>query len=97
VAPRNEVKLGPVLFGIAIGYWLEDRGLEVRFSAGTGNFSLHPRVQTRFGAHPASYTMGKGGSFPGVKWPGCESDQSPCNAEVKNAWRYNSTPPHTYL
>jgi len=33
------------------------------FSAGAGNFSLH-YVQTNYGAQPASYAMGTGGSFP---------------------------------
>jgi hypothetical protein len=32
--------------------------------AGAGNFSLHRRVQTDFGAEPASYPMGTGGTFP---------------------------------
>jgi hypothetical protein len=37
---------------------------------------------------------GKRGSFPGVKWPGCEADNSlQSRAEVKNAWSYTSTPP----
>jgi hypothetical protein len=53
--------------GIAPGYGLDDRGSGVRFSAGTGNFSLHHRVQNDSGAHPASYPMGTGGSFPGGK------------------------------
>jgi hypothetical protein len=37
-------------------------------------------------AHPASYPMGSGGSFPGGKArPGRDADQStPSNAEVKN-------------
>jgi hypothetical protein len=39
--------------GIALGYGLHDRGSEVRFPAGTGNFSLHS----------ASYPMGTRGSF----------------------------------
>jgi len=30
----------------------------VRFPVGTGNFSLHYRVQNDSGAHPASYTKG---------------------------------------
>lgn len=30
------------------------------------------------------------GSFPGVKWPGRESDHSPSSAKVKNAWIYIS-------
>jgi hypothetical protein len=47
----------------------------VQISAGTGNFSLHHRVQNGYGAHPASYPMYTGGSFPGGKsakawtWP----------------------------
>jgi hypothetical protein len=56
--------------GIALGYGLDDRGSRVRFPAGTGNFSLHHRVQIGSGAHPASYPMGKGGSFPGGKAAG---------------------------
>jgi hypothetical protein len=35
-----------------------------------GNFSLHHCVQNGSGAHPASYTMGTGGSFPGDKAAG---------------------------
>jgi hypothetical protein len=35
-----------------------------------GNFSLHHRFQNGSGAHPASYPMGTGGSFPGGKATG---------------------------
>jgi hypothetical protein len=61
--------------GIALGYRLDDRGSRIRFPAGAGNFSLHHRVQNGSGAHPASYPVGTGGSFPGGKaaeawsWP----------------------------
>jgi hypothetical protein len=48
--------------GIVTGYGLDDRGF--RFTAGAGNSSLHHRVQTGSGAHPASYPMGTRGSFP---------------------------------
>jgi hypothetical protein len=34
------------------------------------NFSLHHRVQTGSGAHPASYPMGARGSFPRGKAAG---------------------------
>jgi hypothetical protein len=37
----------------------------VRVSAGAGNFSLHHRVQTDSGSHPASYPLHTRGSFPG--------------------------------
>jgi hypothetical protein len=56
--------------GIALGYGLDDRGSEVLFPAGAGNFSLHHRVQNSSGAHPASYPMGTKGSFPGGKAAG---------------------------
>jgi hypothetical protein len=59
--------------GIALGYGLDDRCSRVRFPAGTGNFSLHHRVQNSSGTHPASYPMGKRGSFPGVKAAGAWS------------------------
>jgi hypothetical protein len=43
---------------------------EVRVPVGAGNFSLHHRVQNGSGAHPASYPMATGGSFPGPwSWP----------------------------
>jgi hypothetical protein len=47
--------------------------------------------------HPASYPMGIGGSYTGLKRPGSEADHSPpSRAEVKNTWSYNSTPPYTF-
>jgi hypothetical protein len=55
---------------IALGYGLDGRGSRVRFPAGVGNLSLHHRVQTGSGAHPASYPMGTRGSFPGGKAAG---------------------------
>jgi hypothetical protein len=32
---------------------------------GAGDFSLHHHIQIGSGAHPASYTIGTRGSFPG--------------------------------
>jgi hypothetical protein len=58
---------------IALGYGLDDRGCRVRFPAGAGDFSLHHRVQNGSGAHPASYSMGTGDSFPGGKAAGAWS------------------------
>jgi hypothetical protein len=53
-----------------LGYGLDDRGSRFRFLTGAENFSLHHRVQTGAGVHPASYPMGTGGSFPGDKAAG---------------------------
>jgi hypothetical protein len=41
-----------------------------RFPAGAVFFSLRYRIQTGSGAHPASYPVGNGGSFPGGKAAG---------------------------
>jgi len=46
--------------GIATGYGLDDRMI------GSWDFFLRHRVQTDSGAHPASYPMSIGGSFPEV-------------------------------
>jgi hypothetical protein len=62
-------------FGIAgIAQW-HSAGLRARWSglrdpAEAGNFSLHHRVQTGSGAHPAPYPVGTRSSFPGDKAAG---------------------------
>jgi hypothetical protein len=65
---------------------LDDRAIEVRSPTGAEDFSSSPCDQTGSGAHPASYTMGTGGPFPGGKArPGHDADHSPpSSAEVKN-------------
>jgi hypothetical protein len=57
----------------------------VRSPTEAEDFSSNLYVQTGSGAHPAPYTMGTGGSFPGGKErPGRDADHSPCSsAEVK--------------
>jgi hypothetical protein len=70
---------------IVSDYGLDDRAIEVLSPTGT-DFSSSPCVHTGSGAHPASYPMGTGGSFPGGKArPGRDADHSPLSsAEVKN-------------
>jgi hypothetical protein len=67
-------------------YGLDDRAIEVRFPTGAEDFSSSPCVQTGSGAHPASYPMGAGGSFPGGKARlGRDTDYlPPSSAEVNN-------------
>jgi hypothetical protein len=51
---------------IVSGYGLDDRAIEVRSAAEAKDFfSSNLCVQTGSGAHPASCTMGTGGSSPG--------------------------------
>jgi hypothetical protein len=55
-------------------------------------------VRTGSKVHPVSYPMCTGGSFPGVKRPGCEADHSPStSAEVKKMWICTSTPPYAFM
>jgi hypothetical protein len=53
--------------GIGTDYGLDDRGLGVRVPVGVNIFCV---VQIGCGAHPASYPMGTGSSFPGSKAAG---------------------------
>jgi hypothetical protein len=62
------------LSGTALSYRLDKRGFESR--QGPGIFFLHYRVQTRSGAHAASYPMGTRGSFHEVKRSEREADHS---------------------
>jgi hypothetical protein len=55
--------------GMATGYGLDGRGAGVGVPVGVRFSSLHV-VQTGSEAHPASYSMGTGGSFPGRKAAG---------------------------
>jgi hypothetical protein len=52
-------------------------------------------IQTGSAAHPASYSVGARGSFPGVKWPCCEAEANrpPSSASVANKWSYTSILP----
>jgi hypothetical protein len=52
---------------IVSGYKLEYRTIEVRSPTTEKDFSSSLCVQTGSGAHPASCTMGTGGSFPGKR------------------------------
>jgi hypothetical protein len=62
---------------------VSDCGLD---DTGARDFSSSLCVQTGSGTHPASCTMGTGGSFPGGKArPGRDVDHSPpSSAEVVN-------------
>jgi hypothetical protein len=69
------------------GYGLDYRAIEVRSPAETKRiFPLVQTVQTGYGAHPASFPMGTGVTFPeGKARPGRDADHSPpSSAEVFN-------------
>jgi hypothetical protein len=83
--------------GIATGYGLDGRGVEVRVSAGVRLFPLY-LVHTGSGVHPANYPVGTGGSFPREKWLGREADYPPpTSPEVKNTWVYTSSPTYVFI
>jgi hypothetical protein len=77
--------------GTANGYGLDDQGIGGRVPVGARIFFLHVSMGSR--AHPASYPMSTGDSFPGGK-----ADHSlPTSAEVKKTWIYTSTPPYVFM
>jgi hypothetical protein len=66
---RMEVKRRDSALGMATGYWLDIQGNGVRIPI-RFRISLLHIVQTGSGAHPASYPMGTGCDFPGIKAAG---------------------------
>jgi hypothetical protein len=56
-------------------------------------FSFLHVVQTGSVAHPTSYPMGTGGSFPGLQ----AYNSPPTNAGAKKMWIYTSTPPYVFM
>jgi hypothetical protein len=56
--------------GLSMDYVLEGRGVRVLFPTGIRDISHLRSIQTGSEAHPASYTMGTGGSFLGGKAAG---------------------------
>jgi hypothetical protein len=70
--------------GIASGYWLDDRVVEVRVPVGSRIFTSPRRPDRLWG--------------PGVNRRGREADHSPPpSAEVKKMWIYTSIPPYTFM
>jgi hypothetical protein len=76
--------------GIATGWTTERSEFESWYYQ---EFSVLHDVHTGSGAHPASYPMCTGDSFPGVKAAGAWSlPHIPTSVEVKNTWIYTSIP-----
>jgi hypothetical protein len=66
----------------------------VRLPVGATDFSHLRSVRAVSLSRPASYILGTGESFLGVKLSGRETDHlSPVSAEFKNEGGYSSTPP----
>jgi hypothetical protein len=61
-------------------------------------FSVLHVIQTGSGAHPASYQMGIGDSFPGSKAAGGEANHSlQLVPRSRKCGTYTSTPPYTFM
>jgi hypothetical protein len=83
---------------ITTGYGLDDQGVGSSSPAGGKNFHFSMSTRPALGVHPASYPIGTGGSFPGVKRPGPEADKSPpTSTEIKKIWICTSTPPYDFM
>jgi hypothetical protein len=91
---EREKKLKNVgyLSGIALGYGLDDRGIESR--QGLGIFLFTTASRTALGPTQPPIQWVPGSLFLELKRSVREADHSPpSSAEVKNAWIYTSTPP----
>jgi hypothetical protein len=67
----------------SVQYLTTDWTAGVRSPTEAEDFSSNLCIQTGSGAHPASYTVGTGGSFPGGKArPGRDADHSPPSSVV---------------
>jgi hypothetical protein len=79
------------VFGIALGYGLDDRG-----GLGIFLFTTASRKVLRPTQPPIQWAPGV--LSLGVKRPGREANHSPpSSAEIKNAWSYTSTLPNRSL
>jgi hypothetical protein len=76
---------------IETDYGLDDREVGVRVLVGSRKFLLFYIVQTRSVAHPASYPVGTGDSFPGIKRLERDADHS--QLVPRSRKRRSSIPP----
>jgi hypothetical protein len=78
-----------LVVGIATGYGLDDRGVEVRVPVGSRIFSTSSRVALGSTQPPLRWIQGA--LSPEIKRPGLEANHSPPTvAEVKQMWSYTS-------
>jgi hypothetical protein len=82
--------------GIATGYGLDDRTVEVRIPVGSRIFSTMSRPA--LGSTQPPFEWVPGALSPEVKRQGREADHStPASAEVRKMWIYTSTPPYAFM
>jgi hypothetical protein len=75
---------------------MDDRGFECR--QGLGIFIFTTLFRPALGTTQTSIQWVPGALSLGLKRPGRETDHSPpCSAEVKNAWRYTTTPQYAFM
>jgi hypothetical protein len=67
---------------LRLGYWLDDKGIWLKFPGKGRDFSLLDSLQVFSWVHPDSYPMSTEGPFPGSEADGVCADHSyPCRAE----------------
>jgi hypothetical protein len=74
----KQLLYSPSSLSIVSGYRLDNWAMRLDPRQRQEDFSSKPFVQTGYGSHPASCTMGTGGPFPGAKAElGRDADRSP--------------------
>lgn len=56
-----------------------DRGITVRFLKGAKDLSPLPLSQSGAAAQKPPIQLGTGNTLPGLRWPHCQSDESPAS------------------
>jgi hypothetical protein len=84
--------------GIAIGYGLEDRGVEVRVPVKIKNILFSTSSRPALGSTQTPIQWVPWALSSGVKRPVREADHlSPASWDVKKMWLYTSTPPYAFM
>jgi hypothetical protein len=81
-----------------MSYMLNDHGTDVEFLVGARDFLFSRAPGSVLGPNQPHSQWVPGALSPRVKWLGHETNHSLLsNAEVKNAWGYNSTLPYVFM
>jgi hypothetical protein len=82
---------------MATGYEVDERATGIQFLAEARKLVFSTMSRQPLGSTQPHIQCMQGTFSPNVKWLGCEANHSPpSTADIKNAWIYSPTPPHTF-
>ena len=76
---------------------MDSQGSMIWILVGSSDFFIPEESSLALGSMHFLIHWELGCLSPGVKWPGQVVDHTPAfGIEIKNAWKYTSTPPYTF-